>query len=138
MRSVAARSPARAAVHRGWRPDTRGAARTGLSKGYTVYKYLVGAAAALLFVAYTFDIFQWHGGCWLVMKRLIYLLVVLACAIGALISFASYPYLPLALVLAILPLCAFPRPPPPALTQAATRSIKSLTRNVRCENAQGT
>ena len=85
--------------------------RAGLSKGYNVYKYLVGAAAALLFVAYTFDIFQWHGGCWLVMKRLIYLLVVLACAIGALISFASYPYLPLALVLAILPLCAFPLPP---------------------------
>jgi len=99
---------------RGWRPDARGAGRAGLSKGYNVYKYLVGAAAALLFVAYTFDIFQWHGGCWLVMKRLIYLLVVLACAIGALISFASYPYLPLALVLAILPLCAFPLPPSPA------------------------
>ena len=138
MRSVASRVLSRSCCGLGAGALKR-AARAGLSKGYTVYKYLVGAAAALLFVAYTFDIFQWHGGCWLVMKRLIYLLVVLACAIGALISFASYPYLPLALVLAILPLCASPRPPPPALlTQAATRSIKSLTRNVRCENAQGT
>ena len=105
------------------------AGRAGLSKGYNVYKYLVGAAAALLFVAYTFDIFQWHGGCWLVMKRLIYLLVVLACAIGALISFASYPYLPLALVLAILPICAPPFPPPPPSSPKQPRSTQSRGRS---------
>ena len=89
-----------------------------LSTQYDNYSNLVLAVAAVLFVAYTYDIGEWHGQCWVVLRNVIFAMVAIACGTAAMMAFQGYPYMPLALVLTFVPLCAF----------SSSRSISALLR----------
>jgi hypothetical protein len=78
----------------------------GLSSQYENYKKLVAAAFGVLFIAYTFDIGEWHDSCWPVLRNVIYALVTCATGTGAMMAFQGYPYMPLALILVFIPICA--------------------------------
>lgn len=67
---------------------------------------------AVLFVAYTFDIGEWHGQCWVALRHIILALVAVALGTAAMMAFQGHPYLPLAMVLTFVPVCASPRPAP--------------------------
>ena len=95
----------------------------GLSHQYDNSSKFVGSAFVVLFVSYTFDISEWHDGCWPILRTVIYTVAAGACGVGAMMSFQSVPYLPLALILGVIPLCARPhsRPAPALSTPLETR-----------------
>lgn len=69
----------------------------------------MAASFAVLFVAYTYDIGEWHGSCWVALRQVIFVAVAGACGTAAMMAFQGYPYMPLALVLTFIPLCALAR-----------------------------
>lgn len=93
-----------------------------LSKQYDNYSMLVSAVLAVLFVAYTYDIGEWHGQCWVVLRNVIFALVAVACGTAAMMAFQGYPYAPLALILTFVPICASARSLPAAFVQQRTQS----------------
>ena len=74
-----------------------------LSHHYDKSSKVVLAVFAVLFVAYTYDIGEWHGRTWTVLRNAIFALVTAASGTAAMMAFQGFPYLPLAVVLTFVP-----------------------------------